>query len=54
MENHFSVRLNGVGCGAVNCKFHGEDYFCHAESINVESPNAMRKGETFCSTFIAK
>jgi len=54
MKKNFSVRLNGVGCDAVNCRFHGDDYYCHAESIDVGAPGAHRKGETFCSTFEAK
>ena len=46
--------LGGVGCGAVHCKYHGEGNCCHADSINVESRSATKKGETFCSTFCAK
>ena len=47
-------KLCGVGCDVVNCKYHGADNYCHAESINVESSSAVRKAETFCGTFIAK
>jgi hypothetical protein len=46
-----SETLFGVGCDVVNCKYHGSDNCCHAQSIMVESPNALRKGETFCGTF---
>ena len=47
-------RLCGVGCDVVNCKYHGTDNCCHADSINVESSNALRKAETFCGTFSPK
>lgn len=40
-----------VNCEVENCKYHGFDCKCHADCITVESPSAMRKGETFCSTF---
>lgn len=53
-RKHYNIRLNGVGCDAHNCRFNGPDHYCHADSINVESPHAHRKGETFCSTFDAK
>jgi hypothetical protein len=43
--------LYGVGCDVVSCKFHGHDNRCFASSINVESPNAQKKNETFCGTF---
>lgn len=47
-------KLYGVGCDVINCKYHGQDDFCHADCINVESHNAVRKTETFCGTFEAK
>lgn len=47
-------KLPGVGCGVVNCKFHGRDNCCHADSIVVESQSALRKAETFCGTFEAR
>ena len=47
-------KLNGVGCGVINCKYHTIDNRCTAGRINVESPNAVRMGETFCGTFDAK
>ena len=50
----FGGRLNGVICDVVNCKFHGKDNFCHADAINVASSEAVRMGETFCSTFSVK
>jgi hypothetical protein len=40
-----------VGCGVTNCSYHGDGDICRADSIQVESPNAVRKGETYCSTF---
>ncbi len=43
--------LYSVGCDVVNCKYHGHDNRCFAESINVESPSAQRKAETYCGTF---
>lgn len=46
--------LTGVGCDVVNCKYHGGDDRCHADSIIVESHNALRKAETFCGTFEPK
>ena len=53
-DNHYEDKLNGVFCDVINCRFHGKDNFCHAESIVVESSNAIRKGETFCGTFTMK
>jgi hypothetical protein len=47
-------KLRGVGCDVVSCKYHGCDNCCHASSIVVESQNAIRKAETFCSTFETK
>lgn len=43
--------LYGVGCDVVSCKFNGRDNRCFADCINVESPNAHNKKETFCGTF---
>ena len=43
--------LYGVGCDVVNCKYHGHANQCFADSITVESQNAVRKAETFCGTF---
>lgn len=43
--------LYGVGCDVTNCKYHGHENRCYANSINVESPNASDKVETFCGTF---
>ncbi|MEL4105961.1 DUF1540 domain-containing protein [Oscillospiraceae bacterium CM] len=50
-DSKHSDVLYGVGCDAVNCKFHGHDNRCFADSIMVESPDAHKKAETFCSTF---
>lgn len=44
-------KLPGVGCDVTSCVYHGKDGHCHAQSINVESKNALRKAETFCGTF---
>ena len=44
----------GVGCDVTSCRFHGTDNCCHADQIQVESHNAIRKAETFCGTFEAK
>ncbi len=49
-----SDKLYGVGCDVVSCKYHGCDNYCHANGINVESHNAIRKVETFCGTFEPK
>ena len=46
--------LCGVSCDVVNCLYLGTDNHCHAQKINVESTNAVRKAETFCGTFVAK
>jgi hypothetical protein len=43
--------LYGVDCDAVHCKYHGHDNRCYADNIIVESPNALKKAETFCGTF---
>ena len=46
--------LRGVGCDVTNCKYHTVAGNCNADKITVESPNAIRKAETFCSTFEAR
>ncbi len=52
MEKRDSIRE--VNCEVTSCRYHGIDCKCHADSITVESPSAMRKGETFCGTFAHK
>ena len=47
-------KLRGVGCGVISCKHHGPDNCCCADSIHVESRDATRKAETFCSTFCVR
>jgi hypothetical protein len=44
----------GVYCGVISCKYHTKNNLCTAEKINVQSENAVRKAETFCSTFAPK
>lgn len=51
---HNGDKLPGVGCDVINCRYHGADNHCHADSIVVESHAAIRKAETFCGTFQAK
>lgn len=43
--------LRGVGCGVTSCKYHTSENNCTANRITVQSENAVRKAETFCSTF---
>lgn len=47
-------KLYGVGCDVINCRFHGKDSACHAESIKVKNIDAVKKAETFCGTFEVK
>lgn len=51
----FGEHLHGVGCNVTNCKYNGthcgEGSTCCASKITVKNENAMRKAETFCSTF---
>ena len=54
IDKNWNEKLTGVGCDVISCKFHGRDNCCHEDSITVESHNAIRKAETFCSTFEAK
>jgi hypothetical protein len=46
--------LFGVCCDVVNCKYHGHDNRCFADSINVESSTARRRTETYCGTFVPR
>ena len=46
--------LRGVGCEVESCKFHCAGNLCNANKITVESELAVRKAETFCSTFAMK
>lgn len=50
-ENCSHGNLCRVGCDVTSCIYHSKDNCCCAESINVGSPNAVRKGETYCETF---
>lgn len=54
----YGGQLQGVGCDVTGCKFngvhHGTGCTCCASHINVRNENAMRKAETFCSTFEPK
>lgn len=43
--------LNGVDCDVKACKYHSESCCCSANKISIESRSAVKKGETFCSTF---
>ena len=47
-------KLGCVGCRVENCKYHGNDNFCHADAIYVGSEDAIRKAETYCGTFEPK
>ena len=53
-----SDRLRGVGCDVTNCKYNGchcgAGETCCAGHISVKNESAMRKAETFCSTFEPK
>lgn len=47
--------VRGVGCDVYHCKYNDtECKCCTAEHINVQNKTAMKKGETFCDTFIPK
>lgn len=54
----YTHHLNGVGCDVTSCRYNGchcgSGCTCCADHIQVRSENAMRKAETFCSTFEAK
>lgn len=46
--------VKNVGCQVTNCKYHGLLNRCTAEQITVQNENAMKKGETYCATFVPK
>ncbi len=46
--------LGGVGCQVTGCKYHTTDNCCCADNITVKNENAVKKAETFCSTFVPK
>ncbi len=46
--------LRGVGCDVEACRYNENACHCSADSINIESRSALKKGETFCSTFSPK
>lgn len=54
----YGGKLPGVGCDATHCKYNGihcgAGASCCAAQITVRNENAMRKAETFCSTFEPK
>jgi len=44
-----------VGCDVCNCMYNDNKcQRCTAEHIKVQNKTAMKKGETFCDTFIPK
>lgn len=43
--------INGVKCGVGHCKYHTTENRCTAGRINVQNESAMKKAETFCSTY---
>lgn len=43
-----------VNCGVSGCKYHTSGNYCSATNIDVQNENAVRKAETFCSTFAPK
>ena len=50
-KNENDSGLCSVDCAVSSCQYHGTDNCCHADAISVESKGAIRKAETFCSTF---
>lgn len=54
----YGERLRGVGCGVTGCKYNGchqgAGNTCCASHIHVQNESAVRKAETFCSTFEPK
>jgi len=54
-ENEFgNSRVTAVGCSVENCHYHTKENRCAAKRIAVQDASALRKGETFCSTFTLK
>ena len=52
--NKYCDCLGGVGCTVSNCKYHTNGDRCGADHITVQNENAVKKAETFCSTFTPK
>lgn len=46
--------ISGVECGVINCMYNTDGRKCTADHICVKNENAMKKAETFCSTFTTK
>ena len=53
-KNYDCDTLDGVGCDVAACRYNDDARRCSAQSINIESRSAVKKGETFCSTFSPK
>lgn len=47
-------RATGVDCNVTNCKYHTATGHCSASNITVQNESAMKKAETFCSTFTSQ
>ena len=51
----YGEHLKGVGCDVTHCRYNGTHCgagaTCCAKQITVRNESAMRKAETFCSTF---
>jgi hypothetical protein len=46
-----SDSLFGVTCEVMGCKYHDALGACTAQNINVQTPDASKKTETYCGTF---
>lgn len=51
---HTCGTINGVECGVINCMYNTNGKKCTADRIQVRNESAMKKAETFCSTFAVK
>ncbi|MEG0777577.1 MAG: DUF1540 domain-containing protein [Oscillospiraceae bacterium] len=53
-NNNNAQCINGVDCHVTGCAYHTAGDCCCASEIKVANEKALKKAETFCSTFSPK
>jgi hypothetical protein len=57
MQGHVdksNQHLSGVKCVVNSCYYYESGDRCHADKIEIQSPNASNTKDTDCATFIPK
>ncbi len=49
--NKTNSHLSGVMCVVNTCRYYAQGDHCHAQAIEIQSPNASNTQDTDCATF---